>query len=196
MSKNNDFIKTLVPGAIATYNKFKILPSITIAQAILESNWGRSSPQNNIFGIKANSRWKGKTQKLKTKEWDGEKMISVMANFRAYDSIENSILDHGILLTALRYSAVRETTDYKAAAIALQKAGYATDPNYAKKLISIIESYKLYEYDKKKLSAWDKEKAAAKKWVMENGISDGSNPEEVASREMIWVMLRRIGIKG
>lgn len=158
----------MVPGAIVTYAKFAVLPSITIAQGILESNWGRTSPGNNIFGIKATTSWKWKTQKLKTKEWNGKKTISVVTNFRAYDSIENSVLDHGVLLTASRYSAVRSESNYKIAAIALQKAGYATDPNYAKKLIRIIEDYKLYAYDDEKLIQWEMEKIEAKKWVMGN----------------------------
>lgn len=194
MLKNKGFIEMILPGAKRCYEDFKILPSVTLAQAILESNWGKSAPGHNLFGIKASASWTGQVQSLKTKEWNGQCMVKTTCNFRAYASYEKSILDHGILLTTPRYHKVREASDYKTACRELVCAGYATDPNYSKKLIAIIDHHRLYEYDKKELSAWDKEKAAARKWVMENGISDGGNPEGVASREMVWVMIRRMGI--
>jgi flagellum-specific peptidoglycan hydrolase FlgJ/murein DD-endopeptidase MepM/ murein hydrolase activator NlpD len=146
---DNAFINSIAPGAIETYQKYNILPSITIAQAILESGWGKKKIGNNVFGIKAGSNWKGKTQTAVTQEYRNGNWVSETATFRDYDSIADSILDHAALVgTAPRYEAVRNAKDYKEAAHALQQAGYATDPKYAQKLINIIEQNGLAEYDK------------------------------------------------
>jgi flagellum-specific peptidoglycan hydrolase FlgJ len=131
----------------------KILASLTIAQAILESNWGKSQLStigNALFGIKATSVWIGRVYNSNTKEcYDGVNMQTVNANFRAYDSWEESIADHSTLLTqASRYKKVVGETDYKLACQYIKEAGYATDPDYTGKLIGIIETNKLYEYDK------------------------------------------------
>ena len=145
---DNAFINEVAPGAIETYRKYGILPSITIAQAILESGWGKSRIGNNIFGIKAGSNWKGKTRTAQTSEYINGKWVSMTATFRDYDSVAESIMDHAELVgTAPRYEAVRNAKDYKEAARALQEAGYATDPRYAQKLINIIEQNNLTMYD-------------------------------------------------
>lgn len=145
---DNAFINEVAPGAIETYQKYGILPSITIAQAILESGWGKSRIGNNIFGIKAGSNWKGKTRTAQTSEYINGKWVSTTATFRDYDSVAESIMDHAELVgTASRYEAVRNAKDYKEAARALQEAGYATDPGYAQKLINIIEQNNLTMYD-------------------------------------------------
>lgn len=146
---DNAFVNTIAPGAIETYNKYNILPSITIAQAILESGWGKHRVGNNVFGIKATSDWKGKTKTATTTEYKNGKWVSEKATFRDYDSVADSLLDHAKLVgTNDRYAAVRSATNYKDAAKALQSAGYATDPNYANKLINLIEQNKLDQYDK------------------------------------------------
>ena len=145
---DNAFINEVAPGAIETYQKYGILPSITIAQAILESGWGKSRIGNNIFGIKVGSNWKGKTRTAQTSEYINGKWVSTTATFRDYDSVAESIMDHAELVgTASRYEAVRNAKDYKEAARALQEAGYATDPGYAQKLINIIEQNNLTMYD-------------------------------------------------
>lgn len=145
---DNAFINEVAPGAIETYQKYGILPSITIAQAILESGWGKSRIGNNIFGIKAGSNWKGKTRTAQTSEYINGKWVSTTATFRDYDSVAESITDYAELVgTAPRYEAVRNAKDYKEAARALQEAGYATDPEYAQKLINIIEQNNLTMYD-------------------------------------------------
>ncbi|MBP2028437.1 cell wall-associated NlpC family hydrolase [Acetoanaerobium pronyense] len=146
------FIDKLVPAAKRNHTEHNILPSLTIAQAILESNWGRSRlavQGNNLFGIKADSRWTGKRISFPTQEFVNGKMITVQAYFRAYDSVSASIEDHGRFLLTQRYAKVRQSKNYKEAANEIWKAGYATDPKYPEKLISIIEKYKLYEYDQK-----------------------------------------------
>ena len=132
------------------------MPSITAAQAILESGWGKSSlslsPNHNLFGIKASSDWTGDTVLIATQEYIDGKFITVEASFRKYNSWTDSLVDHASFFTnsAWRinnYKAFIGELDYKQAAKNLQAAGYATDPEYANKLINIIESYKLYEWD-------------------------------------------------
>lgn len=150
MSKQ-EFINLIKPGAIDGYIKYGILPSLIIAQAILESNWGKSHISYNLFGIKAGTGWQGKIAIKKTKEFVNGVWITVEAKFRAYDSFSESIIDHAKLLgTSSRYKKVTQAADYITACYEVWKAGYATDPNYPKKLIAIIEQGKLYEYDKQK----------------------------------------------
>lgn len=133
-------------------NDCRVLPSLTIAQAILESGWGRSGltkKANALFGIKAGKDWKGKVYSSKTKEcYDGVNFVDEVAAFRAYNTWGESVQDHTEFLCGLkRYAAVIGEKDYKKACKAIKAAGYATDPDYAEKLIALIEKYKLYEFD-------------------------------------------------
>lgn len=130
-----------------------VLPSLTIAQAILESGWGKSGltvKANALFGIKAYSSWTGKVYNCKTQEcYDGKNYVTIDGCFRAYNSWEESVKDHGAFLKSLsRYKAVIGEKDYKKACKAIHEAGYATGPNYANQLINLIEQYNLTEYDK------------------------------------------------
>lgn len=152
----NAFLATIQEGAIAGY-KNGILPSITAAQAILESGWGKSklaqNPNNNLFGIKASADWQGETVVIATKEFVDNEMISVDAAFRKYKSWTESLIDHSLFFVSTdfrknRYQKFIGDTNYRTAAQSLYQAGYATDPNYASKLIKLIEDYKLYEWDK------------------------------------------------
>lgn len=155
-SEKMAFIETILDGAISNYNKYGILPSITMAQAILESGWGSSElavTHNNLFGIKADLRWNGAVATIATSENYND---STIANFRKYDSINESIEDHGkFLYENSRYAeyGLFDGKDYKAQAQALEDAGYSTvkdengEPIYADKLISLIEKYNLMQYD-------------------------------------------------
>ena len=150
--EQKDFIERVGDLAAADMQKSGVLASLTIAQAILESGWGKSGltvKANALFGIKAGANWKGKVYSAQTQEcYDGATFTTVTALFRAYDSWADSVADHSALLTgATRYKAVIGERDYKAACRAIRAAGYATDPNYADKLIQIIESYGLTAYD-------------------------------------------------
>lgn len=145
--EQKQFIQRITNGAIQSYNKYDILPSLTMAQALLESNWGKQSIGNNIFGIKADKNWTGKRVKKQTREFINGKWQIVNAYFRDYDSVEDGIEDHGLFLTKKRYDKVRKTKEYKVACFEIWKAGYATDPQYPQKLVSIIEKYKFYEID-------------------------------------------------
>ena len=127
-----------------------ILPSLTLAQAILESGWGTSElaqKANALFGIKAGAGWKGPRYEKKTAEHIDGKQVEITAAFRAYGSWEESITDHGAFLRAARYKAVVGERDYKKACRAVHAAGYATDPGYADYLIRLIEQYSLTAWD-------------------------------------------------
>ena len=97
-SSKDSFINKIKEYAIDNYNNYGILPSVTISQAIIESNWGNSelsSQYNNYFGIKASNGWKGRIVNFSTKE-NYKDVIN--ANFRAYDSIKDSVNDQGMFL--------------------------------------------------------------------------------------------------
>lgn len=149
---NSEFIALIGELARNDMVQTGVLASLSIAQAILESGWGKSdlaATGNNLFGMKATSSWVGKVYSAQTKEcYDGANMVTITASFKAYASWEESIADHSTLfVNASRYAKVVGETDYKVACQEVKNAGYATDPNYPEKLISLIEQYKLYEYD-------------------------------------------------
>ena len=187
------FVERVKRVAEEGYREYGILPSLTIAQAILESAWGERHIGNNIFGIKKGSSWTGRTRLVTTTEYINGKKKVIKDEFRVYDSIEDSIRDYIKLIGSLsRYKIVRESKNYKEACINIRKAGYATDPNYSKKLIKIIEDNKLYRYDninkEDDLHSWG-EKAWS--WGKDKGITDGSNPNKFATREEVLTMIYR-----
>lgn len=149
------FIKQVAPEAQAMQNSYHVCASVTIAQAILESQWGTSqlsSQYHNLFGIKGTDPSNSKV--LTTKEYINGRWIVTKGRFRVYDSWSDSIKDHTKLMlngtdtNKENYQNVVKAKNYREAAQALQDSGYATDPDYAKKLISVIQTYKLYNYDK------------------------------------------------
>src|ERR1035437_5917057 len=136
----NDFANTFGQFAKNSEAQTGVPFLVTLSQAALESGWGKSAPQNNFFGIKANSSWTGKTQSLATKEVVNGKTITVQALFRAYDTPEESFIDHGNFLTQnSRYSPAFDTTTTKDFIQAIANAGYATDPLYSDKLNKIVD---------------------------------------------------------
>lgn len=158
MSKRTDlFISQVSGGAMSLWGKFKILPSVAIGQAILESAWGMSSlaiKYNNLFGIKG--EYKGNSAMLNTWEVYGGKRYDIKAGFRVYPDWETSILDYGAFLKVnKRYSNALGLRTFRNQIKEIHKAGYATDPDYANKVISIITKYKLDRYDKMVLEPLD-----------------------------------------
>ena len=135
--------------AIEDMQEYKIPASIKMAQAILESGSGNgrlAREANNHFGIKCKANWTGKSVRHTDDAPD--------ECFRMYDSAKESYNDHSEFLAYRPYYTELfklDITDYKAWARGLKKAGYATDPKYADKLISIIERYELYKLDKQAL---------------------------------------------
>lgn len=154
--ENKEFIKLIEKGAKKNFEKYGIYPSITIAQAILESGWGKSKlaiEGNNIFGIKADKSWQGEFVEVLTSENYNDKII---CKFRIYDDIDKSIEDHAkFLYENPRYKdcGVFDSRNYKDQARALENAGYSTkkDENgnlvYADILINLIELYNLQKID-------------------------------------------------
>lgn len=187
--------------------RLNILPSVTIAQAILESGWGRSElakNAHNLFGIKAGADWHGKTYSKRTKEQKptGE-VYEIVADFRAYDSYADSIMDHDAFFASTywrrkNYAAVLNAKNYKDQAKALQACGYATALDYGKQLIGLIERLGLQQYDKgvekyvtrdiQTPSNWAKE---AWEWGKEQGICDGTRPGAEITREEMMAVLHR-----
>ena len=155
-SEQMKFINSIKPGAFDSYKKTGILPSITIAQAILESNWGESNlykEANNLFGIKADSSWNGEVVTFETKEFHD---TYINDKFRKYETLTDSIIDHSEFLKAnQRYTegGVFEAKTYKAQALALQESGYSTaqdedgNKTYASMLEVLIRQYNLQLYD-------------------------------------------------
>src|SRR5690606_606668 len=131
--------------AIAEMEQYGIPASIKLAQALLESGNGNSAlarEANNHFGIKCTSEWQGG----KTYHDDDRRNDC----FRAYKLPEDSFHDHSQFLLRKRYAALEELDkdDYEGCARELKAAGYATNPRYADLLISLIERYQLYQYDR------------------------------------------------
>ena len=144
------FINAVYEGANAGYHQYNLFASLTIAQGGLETGWNTSPAGNNLFGIKADSSWTGKTFTAQTWEDYGSGPVQVTATFRAYDSISDSVLDRcKFLKENQRYTdaGVFSASTPEAQAQALKDAGYATDPDYVSKLTGIINDYNLKVYD-------------------------------------------------
>ena len=128
--------------------------SFTIAQAALESAWGESKltlQANNLFGIKADKSWTGKTVMMPTREFVNKQWITINSLWRSYNNWTESILDHSKFIhdnPRYRFCFISKL-DGLAFAKAIQAAGYATDPDYSNKIISIINSNNLLELDTK-----------------------------------------------
>lgn len=153
--EHNQFIKKVAPYAIELGHKYGVLPSITIGQAILESDWGSStlaSKYNNYFGIKGTNP--DNTVVLQTKEYTNGQWVTINGRFRAYTDFRESMKDHAELLVngttwnSAQYQQVISSKDYIEAAVSLQTDGYATDPGYTTKIIRVIQKYDLMKYDK------------------------------------------------
>lgn len=174
-----DYINQYKDLAISHMKDYKIPASITLAQGILESGAGTSTlarKSNNHFGIKCGSSWRGATVRH-TDDAPNE-------CFRAYKHAQESYKDHSLFLTnGARYAFLfkLDIADYKAWARGLKKAGYATDPSYANRLITIIEDYELYKYDKE--GVYTKRQIRKNPWLL--------NPHQVfIANGMAYVVAR------
>ncbi|QCI87393.1 N-acetylmuramoyl-L-alanine amidase [Vagococcus zengguangii] len=148
-----EFIQEIAPIAQRNYSQYRVLPSIVLGQAILESDWGRSelASYNNLFGVKAGEH-EDKVL-FPTQEFVDNQWATVNAYFKVYPTVEAAIIDHnrlfneGVSWNTQLYHQVLASKNYVEAAQALQQAGYATDPDYASKIINVIETYDLSKYD-------------------------------------------------
>lgn len=142
------FIGMLAQAAQDCQRTTGIPASITLAQAALESAWGARAIGNNLFGIKADKSWTGPTVDVPTHEYVRGQRVEVTDKFRKYESFAASMVDHAqFLLKNPRYAPCFKQIDGAGWARELQAAGYATDPEYASKLIAIMRGRNLAFYD-------------------------------------------------
>jgi len=141
------FVQRMTPYALQVSQETGVSAPLMMGQAALESGWGRKeirmsdgSNSYNLFGIKADSSWKGKVAEVTTTEYSNGKLHNQMARFRAYGSYAEAFSDYANFLSSNpRYAPIiRGGHGAPAAAQALQRAGYATDPNYADKLVKVM----------------------------------------------------------
>lgn len=139
-------VKEWLKAAEPTAAKIGCSPAAIVAQAVLETGWGRAAIGNNLFGIKANASWKGKRQLVPTREVINGQDVFIKDWFRDYDTPAESFADHFEFLSRnSRYTAAGvfdpdDTKSDRQYFEALQRAGYATDPNYANALMNVRES--------------------------------------------------------
>ncbi|HKY63292.1 MAG TPA: glucosaminidase domain-containing protein [bacterium] len=148
-SAQHAFFERILPYALETQAMTGIPASVTMAQAALESGWGKHAPGNNFFGIKG--RGPAGSQKLWTREFSGGQWRRTLADFRRYHDPVESFLDHALVISEGRYlkHAMQHTGSAKEFVRALQsgKAKYATDPDYENKILGLISRYGLERYD-------------------------------------------------
>lgn len=151
-STPEQFVERIWPYAQRAAQALGVDPRMLVAQAALETGWGRHVPTagdgeagNNLFGIKAGRSWNGDRASHLTQEFREGRMQTERAEFRTYDSIEQSFSDYVALLRGSpRYApALAVAGNNQAYATALQRAGYATDPQYAAKLTAIAHGSRL-----------------------------------------------------
>ncbi|HDZ47886.1 hypothetical protein LCGC14_0150850 [marine sediment metagenome] len=144
----SQFVQTLSAPAQAASATTGVPAELILAQAALETGWGRHeiatrSGQNshNLFGIKAGSHWQGKTTDIVTHEYINGRRTQVVDTFRVYDSFEHAFTDYaGLIGNNPRYAGVVQAATAEQAARELQRGGYATDPRYAEKLVAVMNT--------------------------------------------------------
>ena len=145
-SSKTPFIRQMLPHAQEAAKELGVDPNALLAQAALETGWGKSVPCNgagecsyNLFGIKAGSSWDGATVNVPTLEFEDGVAVRKVDRFRAYESPADSFRDYARLIrNNPRYEdALNAGSDVAGFASALQSGGYATDPNYARKIVAV-----------------------------------------------------------
>ena len=151
VNSNANFLLSIHDAALDGWRQFGVLPSVTAAQAILESAWGQSAlatQGHNLFGIKGS--YNGQSIVMRTAEYGRGGYYYINDAFRKYPSNYESIVDHGrFLATNSRYRNLLWKKDYTVVTQYLHDDGYATDPRYASSLNNVIRTYNL--------DAWDRE---------------------------------------
>jgi flagellar protein FlgJ len=153
-SNSDQFVATMLPLAKEAAARIGVDPVMLVAQAALETGWGKSimrqqdgSSSHNLFGIKAAGSWKGAEARAITSEFRDGKMVKETADFRSYESYADSFHDLvSLLQNNNRYKEVVNSADNSEQFVKeLQKAGYATDPDYASKISQIAKQMKSYQ---------------------------------------------------
>lgn len=149
-----EFVATMLPMAEAAAEKIGVDPRYLVAQAALETGWGKSiirtrdgESSHNLFGIKAHGGWDGESARVLTTEYRGGKAVKEAASFRAYDSYAQSFDDYvSFLQNNGRYEKALNATESPERFVKeLQQAGYATDPHYARKIAQIARKMQTYQ---------------------------------------------------
>ncbi|MEC4765844.1 flagellar assembly peptidoglycan hydrolase FlgJ [Halomonas sp. CUBES01] len=144
----NQFMETLAPSAQAASRNTGVPAELILAQAALETGWGKheiasqnGSNSHNVFGIKAGEHWDGDTTEVVTHEYINGRREKMVDTFRVYDSYEHAFTDYANLIgNNPRYAGVTQAPSAELAAHELQRGGYATDPRYAEKLVSVMDT--------------------------------------------------------
>lgn len=143
-----NFINKILPAALIGQEKYHIPVSLTLAQAILESNWGEYNIENNLYGFKAYDDWTGKSVKCETSEFENGEYVKKYCYFRTYNSFEESVMDYLKLLgEGELYTEIPKSLNYLDAAAAIGNSKYSTCPTYGEKILNIIETYNLFIWD-------------------------------------------------
>lgn len=149
------FVQDLVPTAQSLQREFGILASVSLSQAMLESDFGRSqlaTQHYNLYGVKTDAN-DPKAALYPTLEYYEDEWIEVHDYFKVYESWQQSMREHALLIVngtswnPDQYAGVLEASTYQEQAKALQLSGYATDPDYGDKLIQMIHNWQLDQYD-------------------------------------------------
>lgn len=184
-----EYIERYAPLAVEQQTLYGIPASITLAQGLLESGNGNSrlaKEANNHFGIKCGSSWDGESIRH-----DDD---AAQECFRAYSSVEESYIDHSLILLERKWYRPLfdlDPKDYKAWAHGLKKAGYATNPLYAELLIKIIEDNQLYKYDNALLADWQgSAEQSTKQPAAEEQVAEAREKSEVVVEEQAHKPLR------
>ncbi|MGY2199206.1 flagellar assembly peptidoglycan hydrolase FlgJ [Pseudomonas gingeri] len=153
-SSQDEFVATMLPMAQQAAQRIGVDPRYLVAQAALETGWGKSvmrqqdgSSSHNLFGIKTGSSWQGPQARAITSEFRNGQMVKETADFRSYASYQDSFHDLVTMLQSNnRYQDVLKSADNPEQFVReLQKAGYATDPDYASKISQIAKTMKSYQ---------------------------------------------------
>ena len=155
-AEQKNFIEMIGNAAVSYYKTYGILPSLTIAQAILESAWGKSGLSRdcfNYFGMKWKKNCGCDYKEYYTKEQNADgSYVTITAKFRKYKNVEDGIKGYYIFLSGYkRYANLKGVTDATLACELIRKDGWATSLNYTKNLLSLISTYVLTAWDAKTL---------------------------------------------
>jgi len=146
-----EFIAAMTPLALACAKASGIPASFTVAQAALESGWGMSKPAvnaMNLFNVKASAPWRGRVYQMASTEVEGGKEVLQAAGWRVYSDWKGCVTDRAqFLATNPRYAGCFKETTAEGWARAVQAAGWATDPQYADKIMATIRSNNLASLD-------------------------------------------------
>lgn len=150
--KPDAFLDMLIGPARACHRATGIPASFTLAQAALESAWGSSKLAQsgcNLFGVKADKSWRGAVTMMPTREFVNKKPVMEMAKWRCYKDWDECLTDHALFFRQnKRYAKCFAETTGEGWARAVAAAGYATDPDYAAKLIATMHARNLARFDK------------------------------------------------